>query len=104
MKNKFPPINDIKEMSKKLSKSEASATLPPHASSLEKLKYDLCKAFVRYKQIHNLSQRELAEKLAVNEAIISKIVHYKIEIFTVDRLMKYLSLLDSRVSIRIKVA
>ena len=104
MKHKFPPQKDIEKISKDLSKGPASATLSPDASDLEKLKYEICKAFVKYKQRHRLSQRELAEELEANESVVSKIVHYKIEQFTVDRLMKYLDAIDSQVTFKIKVA
>lgn len=100
----FPSDKEFEKINKRLSRGDASATLAPNATSLEKLKYEICKAFVRYKQIHHLSQRDLAELLHVNESIVSKIVHYKIEIFTVDRLMKYLSMIDSQISFQVKVA
>ena len=104
MKAKFPSQEDIKTISKKLSKGAASATLPPNASDLEKLKYEICKAFVRYKQIHGFSQRDLAKELGINESIVSKVLHYKIESFTVDRLMRFLEKIESKVSVKVKVA
>lgn len=104
MKAKFPPQEDIRKMAKKLSKGQASATLAPNATDLEKLKYEICKAFVRYRKIHGFTQRELANELSVNESIVSKILHYNIESFTVDRLMRYLSKIESKVSVSVKVA
>ena len=91
-------------MAKDLSKGPASATLPDDASDLEKLKYELCKAFVKYKQRHRLSQRELALEIGANESVVSRIVHYKIDQFTVDRLMRYLNAIDSRVTFKVRVA
>ena len=91
-------------MSRELSKGPASETLDPDATDLEKLKYEICKAFIKYKQRHRLSQRELAEEIGANESVVSKIVHYKIDQFTVDRLMKYLTAIDSQVTFKVKVA
>ena len=104
MKHKFPPQKDIEKRAHALSKGPASATLRPDANDLEKLKHMICKAFVTYKQLHRLSQRELAEEIGANESIVSKIVHYKIDEFTVDRLMKYLRAIDSQVTFKVKVA
>jgi predicted XRE-type DNA-binding protein len=104
MKISFPPEEELARVRKKLSRGEASVTLPAKASDVDKMKFEICKAFIKYKQKFNLNQRELADKLSVDEAIISKILHYKIESFTIDRLLKYLSAIDTRVSIQIRVA
>ena len=104
MKPKFPPKKDIERISHELSKGLASETLGPDATDLEKLKYEICKAFIKYKQRHRLSQRELAEEIGANESVVSKMVHYKIDQFTVDRLMRYLTAINSRVTFKVKVA
>ncbi|MBI3555444.1 MAG: XRE family transcriptional regulator [Deltaproteobacteria bacterium] len=44
---------------------------------------------IRYRQAHGLKQKELSSKLGVDEARMSEILHYKIENFTLDRLVGY---------------
>lgn len=104
MKYTFPPQKDVEKMARKLGKGPASEFLSPDATDLEKLKYEICKAFIKYKQLNRLSQRELASQIGVNESVVSKIVHYKIDAFTVDRLMRYLAAIDSQVTFKVKVA
>lgn len=63
MKHKFPPQKDVERMARKLSKGPASEFLSLDATDVEKLRYEICKAFIKYKQRHRLSQRELAEEI-----------------------------------------
>lgn len=90
---KFPSEKELNEIRSKLDKAPASRMLPPNASSVERLKYSLCEHFVAYLLDHKLSQKELAEKIGIDEALVSKIVHYNFEEFTLDRLVKFLSVL-----------
>lgn len=103
-KTRFPSEKELNEIRELLSKGPASKVLSKNASPIEKTKYLICQKIVEYKNTHKLSQRELAEKLKENESIISKVVHYHIEEFTVDRLLKFLHALYPRVEIDLKVA
>lgn len=46
----------------------------------------------------------MAEVLDIDEAIMSKILHYHIGDFTIDRLVKYLMLLHPAAGIKIEIA
>jgi predicted XRE-type DNA-binding protein len=50
-----------------------------------------------------ITQRELAEKIGIDESLMSKIVHYNFDDFTIDRLVKYLAILFPRADLKISI-
>ncbi len=103
-KTKFPSDAELNEMREKLSKGPASKPLPKDATPADKMKYQICKEFVVYKNAHKITQKALAEKIGTDEALMSKILHYNIEEFTIDRLVKFLSALYPGAKVKIEVA
>ncbi len=101
--SKFPSEKELKEARAALAKAPGSRMLPPNASSVERLKFSLCEKFVSYLLDHKLTQRELAEKIGIDESLMSKIVHYNFDDFTIDRLVKYLSALFPKADLEILV-
>ncbi|MCB0367724.1 MAG: XRE family transcriptional regulator [Bdellovibrionaceae bacterium] len=101
---RFPSDTELKEMREKLSKGPASKPLPKDATPVDKIKFQICKEFVIYKNAHTITQKALAEKIGTDEALISKILHYQIEEFTIDRLIKFLSTLYPDAKVKIEVA
>jgi predicted XRE-type DNA-binding protein len=83
----FPSEKELKSIRKKLEKVEASRMLPKNATKADKLKYKLCEKFVIYLMEHKMSQVQLAKKLKVDPSRINEIVKYRIDLFTVDKLM-----------------
>ena len=100
---KFPSEKELKEARAALEKAPASRMLPPDASSVDRLKFSLCEEFVSYLRDNKLTQRELAEKIEIDESLVSKIVHYNFDDFTIDRLVKYLSVLFPKADLEILV-
>jgi predicted XRE-type DNA-binding protein len=100
---KFPSEKELKEVREALDKAPASRMLRPNASSVERLKFSLCEQFVSYLLDHKLTQRELAKKIGIDESLASKIVHYNFDDFTIDRLVKYLSVLFPKADLEILV-
>ena len=70
-------------------------------AKLDKIKYKLCEKFVIYKITHKITQRELAEIIGIHESLVSKIVHYHFEEFTVDRLITYLEKISPDFSLEV---
>ena len=101
--SKFPSEKELKEVRESLDKGPATRMLSPNASSVERLKFSLCEQFVSFLLVHRLTQRELAEKLGIDESLVSKIVHYNFDDFTIDRLVKYLSILFPKSDLEIVV-
>src|SRR4051812_42667476 len=75
--------------------------LPENASPLEKSKYDLCENILAYKQDNKLSIKKLAQKIKLSEAETEDILHYRINHFTLDRLMDYASKLFSSSQVKV---
>ncbi len=82
----------------------ASQALPKDASAVQRMKYDLCQKFVIYLEESGISQRELAQKLKVSETIVSRLLHYHIEDFTIDRLINYTEILFLNAKFRLDIA
>ena len=101
---KFPSEKELAEVRDLLSEGQAARPLSKTADPVEKLKHSLCAEFVKYKNKKNLTQKELASELHIDEALVSKIVNYVYDEFTVDRLVKYLSILYPNVDFRLLVA
>ena len=85
----FPDEKELSRARKKLSKVEPTRSLPKDASKSDKLKYELCRQFVKYLMKHEMTQKELAEEIDIQQARMNEIVKYRIDIFTVDRLLDY---------------
>ena len=85
----LPNAKELERVRKKLAKIEPTRTLPKNASKADKLKYELCRQFVKYIKKHKVSQKELANELEIQPARLNEIVKYRIDLFTVDRLMSY---------------
>lgn len=75
--------------------------LPEDASVVEVIKYKLCCEFVKYLQEHELKQFELAEKLKIAKTDMSEILNYRVENYSIDRLVKLLESLNKKITIKI---
>ena len=90
----FPNERELKTIRAKLAKAEPSRLLPKNASKAEYVKYKLCEKFVIYLSDHKMSQVQLAKKLKVDPSRINEIVKYRIDLYTVDKLMDLAERLD----------
>jgi predicted XRE-type DNA-binding protein len=95
----FPNEKKLKEIRSKLAKVEPSRGLPEHASTVERVKYKICEKFVRYLLDHRMSQAELARKLKMDPARLNEIVKYRIELFTIDKLVELAEVLDPKIKV-----
>lgn len=104
---KFPNAATLKKVRDKLSDPDyagGNIALPANASEVERAKYKLCQLIAKYHREHELTQRQLAKKLDIDEARISEILRGKISSFTVDRLLGYAQKVFPRVKIEILAA
>lgn len=97
----FPSEKELKTVRAKLEKAEPSRLLPKNASKADRLKYELCEKFVIYLTRHKISQAQLARKLKVDPARINEIVKYRIDLYTVDKLMDLAERLDLDFDVRV---
>lgn len=97
----FPDRNEISKVLKKLEKAEGTLALSSKATALEKLRWDICQRFIAYKVSHNLTQKEIAEKLGIDEAKISKIMRHRIDEFSTDRLISLYISVDPGLKLKV---
>jgi predicted XRE-type DNA-binding protein len=84
----FPSEKELKQVRAKLAKVEPSRLLPKNANKADMVKYKLCEKFVLYLSENKISQVRLAKKLKVDPSRINEIVKYRIDLYTVDKLME----------------
>ena len=101
---KFPSQKALEEVRNRLNKGIASRPLPKDATAIDRVKFHLCEQFVICKNTQGLTQRVLAEKIGIDEALMSKILHYHYDEFTADRLIKYLSEIYPDIDVKVDVA
>ena len=101
---KFPSEKQIKRALAVLENAPASKPLPKNASKGDIAKYNLCNRFVVFRREKKLSQKTLAEKLEVDPAQMSKILHYNINEFSFDFLFDLLLKIYPKADIKIDLA
>lgn len=97
----FPSEKELKSIRKKLEKIEPSRLLPKNASKADQIKYKLCEKFVVYLMEHDMTQVQLAKKLKVDPSRINEIVKYKIDLYTVDKLMELAERLHLKFDVKV---
>lgn len=97
----FPTNQQIKKALERLEKVDGTLMLPEHPTPLQKFRWELCQNFLKYKRIHNCSQKELAKILGVDEAKVSKILHHRIDEFSTDRLITLYTKLNPQVKLKV---
>jgi predicted XRE-type DNA-binding protein len=98
---KYPTSDQISEILNSVSDDDFVEILPKDASSVDKVKYQLCKKFVTYLQQENITQSELARRIEVDRSRVNWIVKYKINQFTIDRLYELLHKLDPSIELKV---
>lgn len=63
--------------------------LPENPTPLQKSKHELCREILIYQYKHKLTDKKLAEKMELTLAETEDILHYRIDYFTLDRLITY---------------
>lgn len=98
---KWPKPKDIETVIRKDAGAGNWSLGPGMAeTAADRIKYDVCAEFIVYKRENNLNQRELAQKLEISEALVSKILRYQFTEFTIDRLLRYLEKLGIKYEFR----
>jgi predicted XRE-type DNA-binding protein len=94
MKKKVIPNTDavldfIEQVEKDAKRGRIPRALPKDASLEERMKYSLCKLFVRFVVKNGLKAVELSEMLELPKTRVSDLMNYKTDKYTVDRLLSY---------------
>lgn len=101
---RWPSERELAEIRERLSNVEGSTVLGAEASLTDRIKQNLCSKIVEYHLKHGVTQKELAVKLGVDEPEMSRILHYKLERYTIDRLVGYLEILYPHVNFEVFAA
>ncbi len=84
----------IDEAKRKAKKKELTKISDKSALSTEdKFKISLCAHFVQYVNENKIKPIDLHKKTGIEKSRISEVLHYKIEKFTIDKLLGYLVVL-----------
>jgi predicted XRE-type DNA-binding protein len=97
----FPNEAKLKKVRVSLDKAEPSYLLPENTTKADILKYDLYQKFVVHIQENIISQADLAKKLNMDTARLNEIVKYRINLFTVDKLIEFAQRLDPDLEIKV---
>ncbi len=99
---KWPSKKQLEKALEEIDASPSSRPLPDDASPVDRTKHAICTQLLIYMRSHRLSQQGLAEKLEIDKSLVSKIAHFNYGDFTIDRLIKYLAVIDPHLTIEIK--
>jgi len=102
----WPNEKDLKEIRDRLSSDriEGSLFLGKDAPLPDRIKQELCSKIVEYHVTHKTSQKKLAEKLGIDEPEMSRILHYRIGRYSIERLIGYLEILYPKLSVKLLAA
>lgn len=106
-KHELPAGAKLKRVRDKLSDLSyqgGNLALPADATEVDRAKYETCQIIARYQRTHSLRQKDVAEKLGVDESRVSDILRGKIDGFTLDRLAGYAEKLHPGLKIKIVAA
>lgn len=98
----FPSNEKVKKMRSLLEKADPSRTLPKNATTAERVKYKICEKFAAHILDTGVSQAKLSRELNMDPARLNEIVKYRIDLFTIDKLIEFAERLDPK--FRIEVA
>lgn len=103
---KWPSQKKLNIIVKELSsdKVEGSSVISKNAPLSDRIKSELCRKIIEYRRIHDLSQKELAKKLNLDEPEISRVLHYKIDRYSIERLIDYVAILYPKLRVEIEAA
>lgn len=94
---KFPTERQIKKALVKLEKQEGSIALPSNADAIVKTKFEICEQFIKYIYKNKITQTELASLLGISKARVSEICNYRVERYTIDKLLDYYTRINPKI-------
>lgn len=89
----FPNDKELKRIRKLLKNVEGMRVVGEEGTKVEKFKFAICQKILGFYTDSDMSQKEFAILLSIDEALVSKLLNCKIEVFTSDRLLKLLEII-----------
>ena len=84
----FPSEKELERVRKKLKKSQGFLMLSPDADELQRFRFRICQALLKYAQQNKLNSLEMARFLEITKADMSRIFNHRITRFSTDKLIK----------------
>jgi predicted XRE-type DNA-binding protein len=81
----------LKEIEDPKNNQEVNYALPENPTPLQAAKFEICQEILGYKLDHDLTRKQVAEKIGISKAETENILFCHIEEFTLDRLVEYAS-------------
>lgn len=103
-KYKWPARKDIEEFLKKVEAEDEFGSLAFNESTatpLDRFRWEICQQILMYMQIHDMTQRALAQTLSVDEAEMSRILHHRIDKVSTDKLAGMIQKLNPNVKLSV---
>jgi|ERR1044072_949934 predicted XRE-type DNA-binding protein len=91
----------LQEIEDPKNNQEINYALPENATPLQMAKFEICQEILGYKQDHNLTREQVAERMGISKAETEDVLFCHIEEFTLDRLITYASKLLDPVQVRV---
>src|SRR6266487_4131765 len=89
----FPPQEELERVRKRIARPgyrRVNIGLLPNATESDKVKYHLCLSISRYQDENNLSEKELAQRLEINQVRLEYILFRHLDKLTLEELFNYL--------------
>ena len=97
----MPSRAEMRKVLKKLEKAEGTLAPPENPNPLQKFRFDLQQRFVSYKLQTKISQREMAERLGIDESKVSKILRNRLNEFSTDRLITLYEKINPKLKLKV---
>ena len=78
----------------KLKKADPTRIVSKDAPLLDRTKFQFCQRFIIYMHDNKLNQVEMAARLGIDKAKVNDIVKCKIELFSLDKLIRFAEKLE----------
>jgi len=90
----FPTDEELARVRKLLENVEGSRVVGEEGTKIEKFKFEICQTILKFFIKSEMSQKEFSLLLSIDEALVSKLINCKIEVFSTERLLKYLEIVE----------
>lgn len=97
----MPSDKELNRMRKILANVEGTRIVGKKETKVEKFKFKICQTILGFYQDSKMTQKEFAIFLSLDEAHVSKLLNCKVEVFTIDRLLKLLEVVQPDYEIKL---
>jgi len=97
----FPDKKKLDKMRKKLEGVDGFLVLDANASELERFRFKICQALLKYSQKNEHNSSEMAKLLGITKADMSRIFNHRVEKFSTDKLIKLYGIIKPEYKLKV---